>query len=589
MRTLRLFNCVLAKVSGFKYEITPEGLIIDGPAMWARNEIVAYYSSKKLSAKELNETPFYKSFATVRAMSRYEILLDQIAHYASTYGTGFTGKVFIPAQVVELPEDREPLEFRYVRGVTRDELVKKCLQILQSGIALAQNDIEDILHILIVDLGYIVTEHDGIKNKEAIVVLADKYNVMPFTPLETLRLAIFKSTTKTLLIKNPATIAAIKISKYNPAKLFTAVGFKRMAEIFNRFKPLFLAYKKHCPAAINAISKLSKTHHKPMPQNAVNLVTDSRTTVSDANMHWFKNATPFAFFKALNALRTRIAGQTNFCYRIRNGKSWTKEVAANANIANMQHNYDKMMEIARTRWDMTGKTVYVPAGITYGVPTSAKMFTGNVPTGTTFECPNLIIGIYWRNDWGARDIDLSAINISGDKIGWNAMYHNRELTYSGDITNAPDGASEYLSCVQKLRNDYLIQANTFYGGMEDVKFTLIIGHGDPIARGHIIDPANIIFQETISTAQRQTVLGLLLDNKFVIGNFASGASHVSSADPKKIKAMVSQVQNSISFNELLIELGATMVATPEEAIVDLSLSKLDKDTFIQLLSEKENK
>jgi len=46
------------------------------------------------------------------------------------------------------------------------------------------------------------------------------------------------------------------------------------AEIFNRFKPLFLAFKTKCPKTINKISKLSKTYHKPLVSNHFKLFNE---------------------------------------------------------------------------------------------------------------------------------------------------------------------------------------------------------------------------------------------------------------------------------------------------------------------------
>ena len=65
----------------------------------------------------------------------------------------------------------------------------------------------------------------------------------------------------------------------------------------------------------------------------------------------------------------------------------------------------------------------------------------------------LAAGIYWEDKWGANDLDLSGLNISG-KIGWNSDYYNenRSIIYSGDLTEAANGAVEYLH----INNNYLM-------------------------------------------------------------------------------------------------------------------------------------
>lgn len=54
-------------------------------------------------------------------------------------------------------------------------------------------------------------------------------------------------------------------------------GFEHLAEIFNRFKPLFLAFKLNSTLSncINRINKLSKIYHKPMKEDYLNTVTIS--------------------------------------------------------------------------------------------------------------------------------------------------------------------------------------------------------------------------------------------------------------------------------------------------------------------------
>ena len=118
-------------------------------------------------------------------------------------------------------------------------------------------------------------------------------------------------------------IEAIKASNYNPAVQFEKFGLEKLAEIFNRFKPLFLAYKSKCSKTINKISKLSKVHHKPLTTNPLNSVTNFLLSPKDE--HWLDNATPFALFKALSACYARAQGQDTFIYRIRNGKSYVKK------------------------------------------------------------------------------------------------------------------------------------------------------------------------------------------------------------------------------------------------------------------------
>jgi len=275
--------------------------------------------------------------------------------------------------------------------------------------------------------------------------------------MEFFRYIIYKVTGETLLIKSNEVIEAIKNSNYNPTVQFEQFGLEKMAEIFNRFKPLFLAFKPKCSKTINKISKLSKTYHKPLITNPLNLVTS--IVLTDDDRHWLDNATPFALFKALSACYNRINGQYTFAYRIRNGKSFIKTKKASGAI---WPNYYFILYYLKEHFDLTDKKFFLPHDVEYALPTSEKMYVGNIPTGSKFYGESLAIGVYWENNWGANDLDLSGLNIGG-KVGWNAQYKQNKgsLMYSGDLTNAPSGAVEYLYAQNGLTEPTLITNNVF--------------------------------------------------------------------------------------------------------------------------------
>lgn len=193
------------------------------------------------------------------------------------------------------------------------------------------------------------------------------YGVLPFDTMEFFRYVIYRATGQTLLIKNLEVISAIEASNYNPAFQFEQFGLEKMAEIFNRFKPLFLAFKTKCPKMINKIGKLSKVHHKPTIQNPLNYVTSFFLSKDD--IHWLDNATPFALFKALSACHTRMQGQYAFAYRVRNGKSFVKTGQVSGVV---WPNYDHLFSYLKDRFELRGKKFFLPKGVEYALPTSEK-------------------------------------------------------------------------------------------------------------------------------------------------------------------------------------------------------------------------
>jgi len=581
MKTLELFNAVVAKPDkGTTPVVSEDGFIIDPSAVWAKDRILAFYAKQKLSGNELNKT-FHKSFEKVRSSSRFDLFMEQIRHYASTYGSGFKDEVYIPDEVLDVPDLK--LTFKVVQALPANELVEKCLNMLRSGIALKEETIDTLLSVLVDELDYTFTGKEGIRNKEAIVKIADTYGVIPDDTMEFFRYVIYRATGETLLIKNHAAIKKIKESGFNPTAQFRKHGLDRLATIFNRFKPLFLAFKSQAPKAVNKISKLSKKYHRPVPSNALNEVTQRMLT--DDDLHWLDNATPFALFKAMSAVYNRMQGQSTFCYRVRNGKSFVKE-GVQSKTLDMMQNFQFLLNYLKTRIDLTGQKFFLPEDVEYALPTSEKMFVGNIPVGTKFLGEKLAVGFYWENGWGANDLDLSALNVGGNKIGWNRGYSNSSLTYSGDITSAPNGAVEYMHCGEGTDEPWLIK-NNVYSGDEDCGYKIIIGHGSDVSKKYMMDPNNLLAEIKTEAVQKQMILGFLLPEKndkqsFVLLNFGAGHARVSARGGLGVVALKEEFSNPLDFLTVIDALGAEIVDKPEDADHDLSLSELDKDSFTKL-------
>jgi hypothetical protein len=585
MKTLKLFNAVLAKGSEEKdaFISVDKGFIIESNALWAEDEILSYYAEESLNGNDLNKT-FHKSWSVIEGSERFELVSHQIKHYISGYGTNFDSELYIPDEILDVPVK---LTYKVVKAYTKDELTEKCLSLLISGIALTEETIQDVLDILD-ELGYEFTGKEGIRNKEALVMIADLFNVYPEDPVEFFRYVIYKSTDDTLLIKDDELINKIKNSGFDASDLFMEYGLEKMATIFNRFKPLFLAYKKTSPKVINKISKLSKKHHVPLVTNPLNLVTSRLLSIDDN--HWLDNATPYVLLKALSACYDRAnPGRDTFVYRIRNGKSYAKENASDGTVS--YSNYKYLSKYMTERFNMNGLRVFLPDNISYAVPTSEKMFVGNVPTGTKFYGDKLAAGVYWENNWGANDIDLSALNIGG-KIGWNADYSKGNLKYSGDITNAPNGAVEYLYAKQGLGAPSLVVSNV-YSGMSTAGYKIIVGKGDDVNRAYMMNPNNLIMEVKTEGVQNQMVLGMMIPEEdsqsFVLLNMGSGEVRVSgNSEVSKLytKALYQQWSRPFSFRSLLDILNVKVVENKEEADYDFSIDNLEKDSFVKFFEDE---
>ncbi|OIQ21739.1 MAG: hypothetical protein BM557_02785 [Flavobacterium sp. MedPE-SWcel] len=585
MKTLKLFNAVIAKQSLNKPFVSEQGFIIESNALWAKKEIIKFYKDDQLDGYGLNKT-FHKSWSRILYGSRESLWIDQIRHYISTYGGGFQDEIYIPEEILDVPGSK--VCFKVVKAYTEAEMTNKCLTLLQSGIALKEETLDDVLSVLVDELSFKFTGKENIKNKEAVIKLADMYGVLPSGTMEFFRYIIYRATGESLLIKNDDTIAAIKASNFNPAVQLDRFGLEKMAEIFNRFKPLFLAFKPKCGKTINKISKLSKTCHKPMVVNPLNYVTSMLLSKSD--IYWLDNATPFALFKALSACHTRINGQNSFLYRVRNGKSFVKEGGVKQVV---WENYQLLENYLKTRFDVSGKTFFIPRDVKFALPTSEKMYVDNIPTGTKFYGAALAVGVYWENIWGANDIDLAGLNIGG-KIGWNSMYNQHGgLLYSGDITDAPKGAVEYLYASKGLTMPTLVNSNVFLGS-SNCDYKIVIGKGDSVDYNYMMKPDNLFAEVKCQSVQKQTILGMLIpegkEQSFVLLNFGAGQARVSGNSEISnlaTQALYQQWKSPIMLNDMIELLGGELITDKDKADYDFSLDSLGKDSLMKVFMEKD--
>lgn len=589
--TLNLFNCVVKKNNSKENFIKEHGVFVTSSASYAISSIRKFLNEKHLSGDSLNKT-FHKSWELVKKSSREELATHQILHYLSTYGSNFESEVYIPSEVFDIPEKK--MVVKIIDSLSKEELIDKCLDLLASGIALKEDTLNDLFFILN-KLDYKFTGKEVINNKEAMILIAHNFKILPDKAEDILRYLVYCYTGTTSLVKNEDLFNSIKENKrIFIDKILSRNDILKLSSIFNRYKKIFLSIKlsnKNNKAIINKISKLSKKNHKPMPFNPLNLVT--RNKLKKEDIHWLDNANIYSIFKALSSCHQRIQGQTSFVYRIRNGKSWAKK-ESNLSLVVCKYNYDFILSYIKKRFSCKNKVVFIPEEIKYALPTSEKMFVGNIPTGTKFSAKRLAAGVYWENSWGACDIDLSGLNIGG-KIGWNSDYYNQsqQLAYSGDLTSAPNGAVEYLHSSSKGDIPPTLVCTNIFSGNEDAGYKIIIGKGDKVSRKYMMNPNNLIAEIKTNSVQKNSVLGMLQkeeDNKvsFVLLNFGAGNARVSGHSSVSLlytKALYEQWNNAFTLNILLKEIGFNVVSKIEEGEkidFDLSVDKLNKSTFIDL-------
>jgi hypothetical protein len=597
---LSLFNAVLEKKS---WQSKPfinfnNGLIIMPNALYAKVEIERYYSTL-LSAAELNKT-FHKSWDKVANASDVQLLIEQLIHYVSTYGTNFNGETYIPDEILNIKDCH--VKFYVINAISKEQMEDKCFNLL-GGIALSEttlNNIFTIFNDLSTDLKKRI---DEVKNKEAMCRICHEFGILPKDNISMLRYMVYESTNSTLLIKSKGAIEKIKNTPYNPESDMLDFGLVKLSEIFNRYKPLFLAWKKKCPRTINKIGKLSKKHHVPMQESDLMVLSTKGLTKKS-----LENANIFQLVKGLNFIEDKLMAGINpdtdkvpHVYTIRNGKAYIKS-APLTELDGQKRNlldFNRRMIlscISKMETGCKGKKIYVPSDVDYAFPTSEKMFVGGIPYLTTFFSESLTFGIYWRNAWGARDMDLSATN-PYEQISWCQLYHNEDksVLFSGDMTNAPDGAVEYITA-NKLTEPLLI-VNTVFSGNDNSKYNIILAKGSNRSYDYMMSPENLYVSAPVQMKSRAEIIGVAfpytVDDygnvcpSFTLYNAAIGKNNVWSN--KKISgigcdAILNKIISRTKLVYIMQLLGATFVDNEEDADVVLTPNLISKDKIIELIS-----
>jgi len=625
--TIRLFKAL--PITDGKTKVAPQMLLVEtlrrgfvfSPEIFGnydaaqlRDLIRVIEKEIGLTAERANST-FHKSWGKVSSTPIEQLIIEQLVHYFTTYGFEQLGiysqdSVYIPNEELDIPDLREGIPIVVIRGYTKDKLREKITALLGSGIALGEDTIKDIIDVcLFVDID--AADLEKIKNKEVRIQLYDYLNVVPRSPAEFLRYLIYKAIDKTLLIKSKEVIEEIQAGANKPIivglfrKYNQKYGYKRLAEIFYRFKPLFLAFKANdrLKPIINKVRKLAITYHKPMPEDFLNTVT-AKVAFGEINektlVAALGNANIFRKIRLAYALKYRTSGVDSILYRIRNGKAYADDF-------NFQKTElaDKVLStvmgsiVGDIGKKAGGKKIYIPEYMHYALPATEKQFTGYFPTGTYASIPkDMIFGVNWNNvrDWRV-DLDLSLVGLDG-KFGWDAYYRSQDkgILFSGDMTDAKgkNGATELFYIKRQSPASYIMFVNYYnYSAEYEVPFKILVAHEktERLYKNYVVNPNNILAVAKTKINKKQMMLGLLVlteeECKFYFAEASVGRNITSSSSPtteKTRKYLVHSFTNGIDFNHFLGLAGAEVVTEKDGCDIDLSPEAIEKDTFLSLLA-----
>lgn len=631
--TIRLFKAVPVDESARANEIDgkkqkeinertiPHGFVIDPAVVASKNgsELDGIISTAikelGLTGEQMNAS-FHKSWKKVKESSNCQLVMEQMVHYMTTYGFESMGiyseeSVYIPNEELDVPGLEGAIPLVVIRGLTGDEMMDKLLALLSAGIAFKEDTVRDIVDVatfLQIDGSKI----GSVANKEAKAMLYDYLDIIPPDPVEFLRFAIYKVTGRPVLIKSDALIGTVKEGNAMQAiNLFERYderhGFNKLASIFNRFKPLFLALrtnsamKKH----VNKISRLSKKYHVPMKTDYLNQVTAVIKKGDEVDMHVLgkrlEKANFFRKARLAKALQFRLLEPSSIMYTVRNGKAYSTAfdpVAPNAVEPVLEAVLESM---EKDMAGIEGKKIYVPEHVSYALPTTEKQFTGNMPSGSSVVIDGgLLVGIHWKNVEDHRvDLDLSLLG-TDEKFGWDAGYRDGKgsILFSGDVTDAKgEGASEMFHVRDLSEGKYILVVNYFnYDEKVPAPCDVFVAKSKPLddlPKNHAVNPNDVVCKARTTIDKDQHILGMLIVDggkasfyfsETNIGN--SRSIRMNDYTNHALDYLVTFYSNPIRLVSMLERAGAEVTSDPERrdnCDIDLSVEAIDKESFLSIV------
>lgn len=549
---------------------------------------------------------FYKTWKDVTSKSRLELAIDQLISYAINYGLG--GNFDMNDNDYSLVPDIR--QYKVILPVTVEDLYNKCLKVLFSGIALKRDTMEALCDFIIKHRGEFAESGftldfaiDDIKNKEAQIYLCDQMGICPNEKFSLLRYIVYKVTSETQIVKDEYILQRMKIGRKFDLGTLSEKQLEGLASIFYRYKPVFLGLKSHPfprqKYMVNRLRRMAKALHQPLDSGFwETIVNRPYTAFHLKDMIKRTNPSSFKLIRIIQAVREErskigVVGNVYSMYPIRNGKVWFKKEDVPAALSQKYDWWDILEEVLYkelvNRLKTKACTVKFPTELNLTCPTSEKTFIGNIPFGSNYKMTeHNMVGIYWREEWGARDFDLSFILYDGTRIGWNTDFKlGKKIIYSGDMTHANPEASEVLY-MQGGCPDGMIKVNR-YSGNEGSRFKLMVAQSkvDSLPENYMVDPNTIKFQTTIHSLGAESFVGFVNDGTLYMCDFQSGDSQVSSVmtSDEYGQVLARKARSFVDLKQLLLDAGfKERKRSTKDNPIELDLSDPNKDTLIDLFS-----
>lgn len=452
------------------------------------------------------------------------LLFKQMVHYIEVYGLDAPGLFDLEVNNGQIAR------MHFIHGMTRDELNEK-VQALLYGNAPVKDaaQLERIVEDYGVEFDLNLVANNELRVRLWSVSLGQRFQ----SGDDAMRYLVLRATGSSMLIKSHQVIAKLKALDTAFVPLFLEMHIFPLAQVFNRHKALLLALKDKNALGksilINRISRLSKTAHVPV-RESIQKTFIAKALAGQVKGDVLDKVSVRDKMKYLNLLAEKRLQRTFAMYRVRNGKIWYTEDGTVWGLEEIARVEDMVLtSLGNDLAELSGKHILLDPEVDYGLPVSRKQTLGRLPFGTRVSMVTegeISAGMYWENDWGARDLDLSAVRSDGARIGWCAWrgYDDNGVIFSGDVTSAPNGAMEFMT---SRNQDYALYVNIYYGD-ENCELEIVVGEASDTKKQWM---DRLVLREKHKLESNYSILGFVRGKTFVIYGGRLGNRIVSGKNP----------------------------------------------------------
>ena len=345
----------------------------------------------------------------------YDLITKQLLHYVEVYGLDSPGLFDLEVKNGQL------ITMTYIRGVTQTELGEMVRDIIYRNAPVKDTKaLRDIIRHHKIDF-----DINRVANNEMRVILFEP-DVHTFdSGDDAVRWICYHATEDTLLIKSRKVIEMVKASAFRISNNFLKRHEVQLAKVFNRHKRIILSLKTtENKTLINRIARLSKTRHVPI-REALNKTFIAKALKGEiVNLDASLSVSGISVrdkFKYLNLLEyKRLQNETDM-FMVRNGKAFIKENRKVYSIDDIDRVQRAVLKSLKEDMQfLKGTKILLDPNVHYGLPISRKQTLGHLPYGTKIitNGQRISSGMYWEDKWGAKDLDLSAVDKRGNRTGW---------------------------------------------------------------------------------------------------------------------------------------------------------------------------